>query len=146
MIRVTPFETWHLELLLAQGVQPSQARASHVLARHAKVAKPVGTSLTAWDDDGRVLITGGVMAVDNTCGTLWAVLSAHAGCRMLAVHRGLSRFLDSQPQRRIEATVEAGFAPGCRWLELLGFEFEGHMRGYGDNGETHERYALVRGI
>jgi hypothetical protein len=39
--------------------------------------------------------------------------------------------------------MREGFGQGCRWVELLGFEFEGRMKGYGLNGETHLRYAKV---
>lgn len=141
---VQPFRPYHLHLLVAQGVQPSQRQqVSHVPATYASVEKPAGQALTVLDGEN-VIMCGGIVPMGPNTGVLWAVLSANAGRHMLWLHRATLRFLDVEPRRRIEATVEEGFPAGCRWLELLGFEFEGRMRGYGDNGETHLRYARVR--
>jgi hypothetical protein len=141
---VETFRTYHLQLLIAQGVQSSQIQqVSHVPATYASVERPPGLSMTVRDGE-HILLCGGVIPTGPTHGTLWAALSADAGHRMLWLHRATRRFLDIETRRRIEATVEDGFPAGCRWLDLLGFEFEGRMRGYGDNGETHLRYARIR--
>ena len=46
--------------------------------------------------------------------------------------------------RRIEAETLTGWAPGARWLTLLGFLPEGAMPGYGDDGASYDRWAKVR--
>lgn len=80
-------------------------------------------------------------------GLVWAAVAKDAGRHMLWLHRATARYLEAVQAthrlRRLEATVEKGFAVGCRWVELLGFEFEGEMRAFGANGETHLRYARV---
>lgn len=145
-MRVAPFEPYHLDLLRAQGVQPAQAAVvSLVPSTYASLARPAGPALTAWRPDGRIVVCGGILTYSPRHGMLWGVLADDAGQHMLALHRMVRRFLGTVPQRRIEATVEEGFRPGCRWLELLGFDYEGLMRGFGDLGETHLRYALIRG-
>ena len=93
--------------------------------------------------DDRVLLCGGV-ATFGQHGILWGLLAFDAGRHMVRLHRGVERFLAIQRVRRIEATVEDGWPVGCRWLEMLGFEREGAMRGYGENGETHIRFGRVR--
>lgn len=144
MIEVKPFRRHDLELIFAQGVQDSQARAvSQVPSAYASLARVAGVTLSVWSGQD-LLLVGGLVRVSEKNGMLWSVLNKRAGPHMLAIHRALTRFLGAQPERRIEATVEEGFARGCRWLELLGFEFEGKMRCFGDFGETHLRYALVR--
>lgn len=68
--------------------------------------------------DGRLVACGGV--VETELGAhLWAVLAREAP--MLVVHRAVRRFLSLFAAIDLHATVEAGFAPGCRWLEMLGF-------------------------
>lgn len=142
-LEVTPFQPFHLELLRAQGVQGSQSRVlSHVPAGYASVHKLPGPAMTAFDGE-RVILCGGICTIGPKMGVLWALLSARAGNRMLSLHRCVSRFLQTEPLRRLEASVEKGFAPGCRWLDLLGFKYEGDMLAYGDDGETHERWARV---
>lgn len=141
---VEPFRCFHLQLLIAQGVQSSQIQqVSHVPASYASVDRPPGISMTARDGD-RIVLCGGILPTAPGMGVLWAVLSAKAGGHMVWLHRATRRFLEIEPLRRLEATVEEGFPQGCRWLELLGFKHEGPMPGYGLNGETHIRYGKVR--
>ncbi|MDP9066611.1 MAG: hypothetical protein M3O06_12200 [Pseudomonadota bacterium] len=137
---VVPFQPFHLEILRAQGIQAAQV--SHVPATYAKFQRPPGPALTVFHGE-QVILCGGIVTVGSGMGILWAVLSKNAGRHMVWLHRATQRFLQLQELRRIEATVEAGFAAGCRWIELLGFKFEGDMPGYGDNGETHLRYGLT---
>lgn len=141
---VEPFRTYHIKLLMAQGIQASQVQqVSHVPATYASVERPPGLAMTARDGD-KIVLCGGIIPTTSNMGLLWAVLAADAGQHMVWLHRATRRFLDIESRRRIEATVQEGFPAGCRWLELLGFEYEGPMRGYGDDGETHLRYARVR--
>ena len=141
---VEPFRPYHIELLMAQGVQEGQLRqVSQVPAGWGSVGTIPGSALTAMDGE-RILLCGGVMpTMRPKIGVLWAVLSAEAGSHMLWLHRATQRFISIAPPRRLEATVEKGFPQGCRWLELLGFEFEGPLRSYGLDGEDHVRYARI---
>ena len=146
MLRVEPFRPYHIELIRAQGVQGAQLReVSLVPAACANLLGPAGPALSAFAGE-RVLLCGGIV-IDTTgkVGSLWAVLSMQAPRHMLALHRGVVRFLDIHRYlRRLETTVAKGFAPGCRWVEKLGFRFEGEMPGYGVDGETHLRYGRVQ--
>lgn len=138
---VEPFRPLHIHLLIAQGVQPAQSRqVSHVPATYASVERPPGLAMTVKSGD-RIILCGGIIPTAPKVGLLWAVLSPDAGKHMLWLHRATQRFLGIEPLRRVEATVEEGFPAGCRWLQLLGFEFEGVMKAYGDDGENHLRYA-----
>lgn len=141
---VEPYRTHHLQLLIAQGVQPHQIQqVSHVPASYASVQRPPGLAMTARDGDC-IVLCGGVIPTATHTGVLWAVLAAEAGRHMLWLHRATRRFLDLDQRPRIEATVEEGFPQGERWLQMLGFKYEGRMPKYGVNGETHIRYGLTR--
>lgn len=143
-LEVLPFEPWHLEMMEAQGVQGAQLNeVSHVPVAYAKLLRPAGPCFSAWHG-GTIVVSGGIVLSNSHIGLVWAVMAASAGDHMLALHRAAARFLSMHTGvRRLEATVEQGFEAGCRWITLLGFEFEGLMRGYGSKGETHERYARV---
>ncbi len=131
----------HLRQLIDQGVQPSQV--SQVPATFASVALPPGLSMTVRDGD-HIVLCGGIIPTGPKAGLLWAMLSMDAGRHMTFLHRATLRFLDLEPLRRIEATVEASFPAGCRWLTLLGFKSEGLMEAFGEDGEDHWRFARVR--
>lgn len=140
-MRVVPFLPYHVDLLRAQGVQGAQLRAvSHVPAQYASVARPEGPAVTAFDGE-KIVICGGIAKYSANSGICWALLSADSGNHMLFLHRAVKRFITLTPWRRLEATVEKGFGAGCRWVELLGFRFEGEMLKYGEDGETHIRYG-----
>lgn len=142
--RIEPYRAWHLEAVLAGSIQPAQRRLiSHVPVGFARVLKLPGLALSALEGD-HVLMTGGIMPMGDHFGVLWAVLAGDAGRYMVRLHRGTERFLSIHPWRRLEASVEEGFPAGCRWLELLGFAYEGPLRAYGEAGEDHIRYARVR--
>lgn len=141
MIEVQPFKLFHVDLLRAQGVQLAQLREiSHVPATYDRV--PPGPAVTAFLG-GRIILCGGIAVKAPARGECWALLSEHASHHMVWLHYAVKRFISMQPWKRLEATVEDGFEQGCRWVQLLGFEFEGKMRCYGPNGETHVRYAKV---
>ena len=142
---VEPFQPYHIDLLIAQGVQPSQKlEVSLVPGRYASLPKVPGAALTARRDDGFILLCGGIIPQEPGIGKLWALLSQDAGSHFIWLTRATRRFIDSQAYRRIEVTTEEGYPQGCRWLKLLGFKREGKVPGFGPNGETHVRFGLVR--
>lgn len=142
---VEPFQPFHVDLLIAQGVQPhQQAEASLVPGSYASLPRVAGQALTVFRDDGRVMLCGGVIPQAPGIGTLWALLSKDAGKHMLFLTRATRRFIGTQNYRRIEVTAESQWQTGCRWLQLLGFGYEGPCYGYGPNGEDHGRWSLVR--
>lgn len=142
-MRIEVFQPYHVDLLRAQGVQGAQINeVSLVPQSYGMLPQPNGPAVSAFDGD-RILICGGIAKITNTNGVCWALLSEEAGKHMHSLHFAVKRFITLQPWRRLEASVEKNFSAGCRWVQLLGFEMEGEMRGYGPNGETHLRYARV---
>ena len=140
---VEPFKPFHIALLRAQGVQSAQLReVSIVPLNYESVAQPLGPAVTVFDS-GRVILCGGIVIQAPGRGECWALMSAEAGRHLLWLTRAIERFTTMQEWQRLEASVEKGFRDGCRWVELLGFEFEGEMKAYGLNGETHLRYARI---
>ena len=132
------------EHLFKLSLQESQRDLlSHLTPEYALSLAKVGPALTA-EQDGQFLACVGVGYQTPEHGVAWAFISADAGPHLLRLDRAVRRFFSTIRCRRLEATVKKGFTPGCRWLELLGFEHEGPLRGYGPDGSDYVRYARVR--
>jgi len=138
-VRVEAFRAFHIDLLIAQGVQGAQLGEISTVPR---TYATFGPALSAFDGE-TILLCGGILQVHSQSGVLWALLSESAGAHMLALHKGTLRFLANHPLRRLEATVQQGFQMGPRWLKLLGFSPEGEMKAFGLNGETYLRFARI---
>jgi len=140
-VKIIPFHPSHLWQIRLQSAQV--IALGEITPAYAEVLAASGPALTAVEG-GLVLGSCGIASTQYTGGILWGFVGADCGPRMLKVHRAVARFIECSRQRRIEATVIAGFEPGCRWMKLLGFEFEGVMRKYGSDGSDYLRYAKVR--
>jgi len=133
---VVPFEALHLRMI---RVQPSQiAEYAHADA----LDSPTGLAWTAFAD-GEPLACAGLVEVWEGRAYAWAILSVDAGRYMLALTRGIRSRLAAAPFRRIEMAVDAGFAAGARWAQLLGFRCETPepMTAYLPNGRAAYLYA-----
>jgi hypothetical protein len=139
---IETFEPYHIDLLRAQGLQAEQREIGALVYAH--LAKPVGPAFTVRAPSGDVLLCGGIAYTAPHMGTCWALLSESSRRYLKGLHREVKRFLDLYAMQRLETTVREGFLPGCKWVEKLGFEFEGRMAGYGERGETHLRFSKVR--
>lgn len=141
---VEPFQPFHIDLLRAQGVQSAQVgELSIVPGSCASVAtSPLGPALTVFDND-RIILCGGIVERTPAHGECWALLAEGAGQHMTWLHYATKRFITMRRWLRLEAAVQKGFGAGCRWVELLGFKFEGEMPCYVDES-TYLRYARVR--
>lgn len=139
-MNVIPFEPEHLKTLELQSAQ--RYMLSHICIEYLKGLQAVGPALSA-EHEGRIVACAGVAFQGFGMGVLWAFVSHDAGRHFVRLDRYARRILSLTSLRRIEATTEASFAQGCRWLEMLGFENEGRMRAYGPDGQDHFRFAKV---
>lgn len=140
-MRIERFKPEHLTQMRMQPVQIGRFSSPE----YAQLLSQGGTALTAFGAE-EILMCAGCFNYGIRGGSLWAMISPAAGIHFVALHRAASRFIESLCMERIEATVEAGFTPGCRWLEMLGFHCETPvpMRRFGQDGRDHYLYARVR--
>lgn len=126
-----PFKPEHLATL---AIQPAQVME---LPSITPAISAVIASHDAWTfiDGNEPLLCGGVVPYQGA-GVLWAAVSVQVGTRMITLTRMAKRYLTLN-SIRVETGVRIGFAPGCRWAELLGFRRDGF------DGSDHYRY--VRG-
>lgn len=135
---IVDLEEWHLERIT---LQPAQTTLSEALAcREYRQMLASFESFAALDGE-RVIGVAGAMPQGNGRAVVWALLSADVP--MLAAHRAVKRWLNACSIRRLETWVMVGHREGERWAEMLGFEREGRMRKFTDDGSDAWLYARV---
>lgn len=100
------------------------------------------------DERGAVLACAGLIDLAGWGGQrkfAWALLADRPGAAsLLRITRAIGGYLDCCPARRIETSVDCGFAAGVIWARRLGFACEGRMRAFGFDGRDHYLFARTR--
>lgn len=145
-MKIVPFEPGHLariapgrfDALAAEGLDPDIPRNG---------AAVPGPALSFMDPSGAVLGAAGIVPLWRGVGTAWVYASDALRAHPVAFHRAVSRGLALAERalrlHRVEISVHPQFHQSLRWVERLGFRFEGEMPGYGPNGDGYLRYAKV---
>lgn len=141
MMEVVPYKAEHL---LAMRLQPGQEKYGPWLTEEYARALESQYAFTALVDE-RPIVVGGLCELWKNRALLWSFIDRSAGAHFVAIHRGVKRFLDMQPFRRIEAECDCDFRQGHRWLKMLGFEMEApRMRAFRVDGGDSALYARVK--
>lgn len=111
---VVPFRESHLDGFNVQPAQTAEFRAA---------GGQYGKGWTALVD-GRAVACAGLLELWNGRFYAWALLSADCGPHMLRLTKEIKARLAAENPRRVEMVVAAGFEPGKRWAEMLGFRLE----------------------
>lgn len=139
---VVKYEAEHMMLL---DLQEGQQYLAHTVGPREAKALENEYSFTGMSEDGHVLIVAGLIKMWPGRYLTWAYLDRTAGRYMLAITRRVEKLLALHDGARIEATVDADFAPGHRWVQMLGFELETpRMRQYRPDGGDCAMYVRIR--
>jgi hypothetical protein len=139
-------EKFRPEHLAEIAVQPAQQYLRGYLDQNsdAAVTAAAHPSYTG-RVDGQVIVCAGIVPIWDQRALAWAWLGARARFHLVSVTRAVARFLDVQPYRRVEISVDRDFAEAHRWARMLGFKLEaGRMRAYRPDGGDCSLYARVR--
>lgn len=100
-----------------------------------------------WEEDHRPLAIVGVEPQWKGVGTVWTLLTADSKRRGVVLSLGVVRCLNMLQRDwgywRLQATVVEGDEAARLWIVGLGFSFEGLMRCYGPDMQTHALYARL---
>lgn len=135
-----PFKADHLTTIRMQSIQSIELGDVAQAGPELEAAGPAYTMLK----DGLPVICAGIAPVSAGRAVAWAVLAAEIGCAFIPAHRAVKKFLDAQTFRRIETYVQSDFPEGHRWALMLGFEFEGRMGAFFDDGRDGDLFARVK--
>lgn len=140
-MKVVDFKAEHLESL---GLQESQAYLSSWVTPAMAETLESHPSFTGIAE-GKIIGCAGIIPIWQGRAMAWAYIGEDAGKHFVKVHREVKKFLDNCYIKRIEATVDAGFDAGHRWMGMLGFELEAPlMKAYRPDGGNCALYARIR--
>ena len=120
MTRV-PFKAWHLAALDPVHIQGRETAT----LEYGEILEAGGRAYTMLDG-GRVIACAGILDAGPIGSWLWSYLDQRTGRAMLRFHRVALELIRSHAGP-LRAATAAGFAPGCRWLEMLGFTLQGTL-------------------
>jgi hypothetical protein len=139
---ILPFRPEHLARI--KNLQEVQRRAvSDLPPKWLQLVAQANPAVSAVVND-QIIGCAGIIVSSSGTGFLWGAISQDAGPHFIAMHRAALRLLEMARLARIEAMVEVDFDEGARWLDLLGFRFDGRVSNDGLNGEDHCRYVWTR--
>lgn len=95
--------------------------------------------------DGVTVMCGGIVEYEPGQYEAWAAIDAHSHRHALTIHRTALDILNSAVETfgRIRALVVTDkFPEGHRWVQALGFKFEGTVSGVRPDGRDCAVYAL----
>ncbi len=141
-MNVVPFKAEHL---LSMQLQRSQNGSKPFITEEYAHMLEGQFAFTAVSDDDEVIAVGGVTELWENRALAWSFIDARAGKHFVALHKLVQDFLDMVPYRRIEAETSCDFAPGHRWLRILGFHMEAErMKAFQPDGSDSALYAKVK--
>lgn len=140
-MKIVSFEAAHLNGLRLQPAQRDMAR--YMSQTYGAALAQSGDAFSAIKGR-RVLGCAGIELIWENRGIAWSLLGDVTATEMLAIHRRVAAFLEGQPLRRIEMTVDCGHAPGHRWARMLGFQHEGKLQAYTPDGRDCDLYARIK--
>jgi hypothetical protein len=137
-MNIIPFIPAHLDQII---LQPSQVgMRKYFTAQYAKDLSQ-HISFTAVDVSEKILGCAGLIEEDPRRAYAWVLLSPDLGRKLIPFHKKIEAMLALSPYDRIETVVDSTFSQGLRWMELLGFTYEGHLNHFFGIGEHAKLYA-----
>ena len=146
MIKIVPFEPEHLDLF-DKKIEDEWLWANIDIKELCGKFAERGAMFSAFNVYGKVVAIAGIMAMWRGVGEVWATFAPDGERHMKTIHRKSKEVIKTALDNgfwRLQTTVKAGFDKGIRWVEGLGFHFEGKMERYAPDGSDMLRYAIVR--
>lgn len=146
MIESIPFKPGHLDLLRVSRVHFGDPNLIHDY------------------DEGNAGMTYGETIVDTDTLTVLGVMNGivhhdkHLEVCMIVgeaaakqpvgffkhVKKILELYIEKLELKRVQATIRCGFPHLIKWIEMLGFQYEGTMRQFGIDGDDYMIYSRVQ--
>lgn len=98
--------------------------------------------------EDRPIAVVGIEPLWQGVGKAWTYLTLESLAHKIGITRSMLRLLEfierDEEMHRIEATVEKSNTTAVRWIQYLGFDYEGDMSNYGLGGVgTFSRFARL---
>lgn len=137
-MKIVDFEPGHL---LQIKPQASQKYVS-LTAEYAEYLA-TGNCFTGIQN-GQVVAIGGIIPVCDGRAYLHLIVSENIPHQWIKLYRAARRLIEVVQDDYIRLETLSTFEEADRWLEMLGFEFEGVLRCIMPNGADAKSYSIVR--
>jgi len=108
----------------------------------------MGVAHTGTDDDGNIILIGGVAFLWEGVGSGWVLTSELLLKHKTWSHRTIRDILDVTEKlhdlHRIESIILKGHSVSMNWAERLSFKFEGMLSKYDSSKNDYYLYARVK--
>jgi hypothetical protein len=140
---IVPYQPSHLKELI---LQPHQQYLQTYLGnpKYAEDLLAHGPCWTGMDANGFIYGCMGFWEFWPGRAIAWALFHQNVGKRLLTVHKAVQRHINESKYHRIEVTIDPTFEESVRWVETLGFTFEGRLNQYTPDKRDMDMYALIR--
>jgi hypothetical protein len=119
-VRIIPFEAWHVEAIELQDAQRS---TEGFYTPEQLVA--AGDAITVVEGETILMCGGRARRLDHW--VLWALLSKHAGRKMIGLTRIVKRAMQVT-SGEMRVIVHRNFKAGIRWVRILGLKYAGDYK------------------
>lgn len=140
-MKVVPFKTEHFHWLM------DQPRHDHLIALNdaqLDALENCAHSYSVIDDNGDVLMCGGLTEYWSGRAEAWATFNRNARSKFIRLHKIMKRFFQNQPVKRVEAAVQVDYEAGIRLVSSLGFVKESdRMQSYLPDGSDCALFARI---
>lgn len=148
MMKLLPFHRSHAQMIeLSASQKPLMLSMLGDPVELAERYAAGGTAFTGVHE-GAVVGIAGLVVLWPGVAEAWALMSDRIEGLPFQVTRAIARGLFMEAQNfglhRIQAVVAADDERAQRWIEILGFRFEGLMRAYGPDRSNYLRFARIR--
>lgn len=141
-VRVEELQNWHIEAIKPRSVYRNEPLDLKGLVGNDKIFASAVVQ-------GEVVlaIIGGTIQWEGVA-HCWAIISDSIKNCPVEFHKKVKWLIESTftgiNLHRLEATVKADFSMGIRWLNSLGFEYEGTLRQYGVDRSDYQLFARYK--
>lgn len=98
--------------------------------------------------DGIPVACAGVALQEWHKAEAWAIFSSDFKAHKLFIYRfikaGITESFREHKLVRLQSTIDPQFPENIKWIETLGFEYEGRLRNYGPQGQDYLMYSRIK--
>ncbi len=143
MAELKPFQFEHFDLF---AWRDEDQKTYNINSEFIKAFVNVGKESDCWTlvDDGRIVCIGGVLRQTEKTGYCFTVFSKYAKpATARTVRRMFKAIMWEMRLHRVVTYNRITAGAHHRWCEWLGFELEGTVRKFDDEGNDYFQYGLV---
>lgn len=106
-----------------------------------------GISYTIYHDKTPIACAG-IIPIYPGVAEVWALTGKLVNKYPLAFHKACKKIVAEalESNHRVQCTVEASYDKSVKWIEALGFEREGTLRGFNAYAEDYYMYSIIREV